>query len=132
MKKSVMVLLMVLVLSVFICAEEGMWLLTQLKGLDLGSKGIQVPVEQIYSPDKPCIVQAVVLLGGGTAELVSENGLLLTNHHVAFGAVQRSSARVKKTDLITSGYLARTREEEIEAPGYSAYILEDKKLTIIQ
>ena len=59
--------------------------------------------------------------------MVSENGLLLTNHHVAFGAVQRSSARVKKTDLITSGYLARTREEEIEAPGYSAYILEDMK-----
>ena len=53
MKKSVIVLLLIIILSVFICAEEGMWLLTQLKGLDLGSKGIQVPVEQIYSPDKP-------------------------------------------------------------------------------
>ncbi len=127
MKKSVIILPLIFILSVFICAEEGMWLLTQLKSLDLGSKGIQVPVEQIYSPDKPCLTQAIVLLGGGTAELVSSDGLLLTNHHVAFTAVQRVSARIKETDLITSGYLAKTREEEIEAPGYSAYILEDMR-----
>jgi hypothetical protein len=127
MKKSIVVFLMFMVLTLFVGAEEGMWLLTQLKGLDLAGNGIQVPVEGIYSPDKPCLVQAVVLLGGGTAELVSADGLILTNHHVAFGAVQRSSARVEETDLITSGYLAENRDKEIEAPGYSAYILEDMK-----
>ncbi len=127
MKKSVLVLFLVLSMGLIIGAEEGMWLLSQLKNLNLETRGFQVTAEQIYSPDKPCITQAIVLLGGGTSELVSPDGLLLTNHHVAFTAVQRASARVSETDLIKTGYLARTGDEEIEAPGYSALILEEMK-----
>jgi hypothetical protein len=125
MRKSVLVLIMVLIIGLCICAEEGMWLLTQLKDLNLKGRGFQVSPDQIYSPGRPGIAQAVVLLGGGTAELVSPEGLILTNHHVAFTAVQRASAKLKETDLIQTGFLAGTREEEIEAPGYSANILED-------
>jgi len=105
----------------FVWAEEGMWLLNQLPGLKLAEKGFNIDVAKIYNPSAPSITDAIVLLGGGTAELVSEQGLLLTNHHVAFGAVQRVST--SGTDFISKGFLAETLRDEIEAPGYSASIL---------
>ncbi|MCP4219762.1 MAG: S46 family peptidase [bacterium] len=119
-----------LLLSLTICAEEGMWLLNQLKELGLEKNGFEIPAEAIYSPDKPSITDAIVLLNGGTAEIISADGLMLTNHHVAFGAVQRAST--KGVDYITNGFLAKTRAEEIEAPGYSARILtEQKDITVL-
>ncbi|MDH7575119.1 MAG: S46 family peptidase [Candidatus Saccharicenans sp.] len=66
-------------------------------------------------------MSAVVNLGGGTGEFVSSEGLILTNHHVAFGAIQRASS--KENDYITNGFLAMTREQEIPAQGYTADIL---------
>ncbi len=122
MKKIMMGLMVLLSFSLFISAEEGMWMLSQLKNLELAKKGITVSVDDIYNPTKPCITDAVVLLGGGTAEFVSSQGLLLTNHHVAYGAVQRASTG--GTDFLTNGFLARTNAEEIEAPGYSAEVLQ--------
>jgi len=125
MKKIVISLAIMLCLSLFAAGEEGMWLLNQVKNLNLEKKGIEISATDIYNPDKPCIVDAIILLGGGTSELVSPNGLILTNHHVAFQAVQRAST--KGTDFITKGFLAKTLEEEIEAPGYSAQILQEMK-----
>jgi len=125
MKKIFIGLTLLLCLNLFVAAEEGMWMLSQLKDLNLANKGIKLDLADIYSTDKPCITDAVVLLGGGTSEFVSDNGLLLTNHHVAFGAVQRAST--KGTDFLTMGFLARTYAEEIEAPGYTAQILTDMK-----
>jgi hypothetical protein len=108
-----------------VSGEEGMWLMNQLKNLELDKRGFEISAPDIYDPGKPCIAHAVVNLGGGTAELVSANGLILTNHHVAFGAVQRAST--KGTDYITHGFLAKTPAEEIEAPGYTARILREIK-----
>ncbi len=125
MKKIIICLAVILCLSLFVFGEEGMWLLNQVKNLNLEKKGFEISASDIYNPNKPCITDAVVLLGGGTSELVSPNGLILTNHHVAFGAVQRAST--KGTDFITKGFLAKTLEEEIEAPGYSAQILQEMK-----
>ncbi len=125
MKKIIIHLAVMLCLSLFVLGEEGMWLLNQVKNLNLEKKGFKISASDIYNPNKPCITDAVVLLGGGTSELVSPNGLILTNHHVAFGAVQRAST--KGTDFITKGFLAKTPEEEIEAPGYSAQILQEMK-----
>ncbi len=124
MKKIIFMIIVLMCLSLFITGDEGMWLLTQIKNLDLHQKGLKIDLAKIYDPSNPSIVNAIVQLGGGTAELVSPNGLLLTNHHVAFGAVQGASARLKETDLIASGFLAKTYEEEIEAPGYSAQVLQ--------
>ncbi len=109
----------------FVLAEEGMWLLTQLPQLDLNRKGLEISVEDIYSADKPCIVNAIVWLGGCSASFVSPDGLLLTNHHCAFGALQRASS--KEHDYITDGFLARTREEEMEARGVYAYVLQEMR-----
>jgi hypothetical protein len=125
MKKIIVSLAIVLCISLFVFGEEGMWMLTQLKNLELEKKGFKVGVSDIYDPDKPCITDAIVLLGGGTSEFVSANGLLLTNHHVAYRAVQRAST--KGTDFITKGFLAKTQAEEIEAPGYTAQILREMR-----
>ena len=121
MKRTLCVVALIFGMTLTAMADEGMWLLNQLPHLKLDKQGMKINVAEIYSPGKPCLAQAIVNLGA-TGEIVSPEGLVLTNHHVAFGAVQRAST--KGTDFISSGFLARTRSEEIEAPGYSARILE--------
>ncbi len=122
MKKIIILVAVVFFLVSFSAADEGMWMLSQLKSLDLASQGFEIGVSDIYNSKKASITDAIVLLGGGTSELISPNGLLLTNHHVAFGAVQRAST--KGTDYITKGFLAKSYKDEIVAPGYSAQILQ--------
>ncbi len=120
MKRIIFVLIFLLsATSVF--ADEGMWLLSQIPSLELQKKGLKLENDAIYHPDKPSIVSAIILLGGGTSSFVSPDGLILTNHHVAFEAVQRAST--KGTDYLTNGFLAGSREDEIEAPGYTAQII---------
>ncbi|HZM14245.1 MAG TPA: S46 family peptidase [Bacteroidales bacterium] len=102
-------------------AQEGMWLLSQLGQLDLAGKGLQIPVEKIYSPDKPCLANAILQLGGGSASFVSPEGLVVTNHHVAYRALQRASS--VSSDYLTNGFLAKERSAEISAPGYQALIM---------
>ncbi len=117
-----LIIISVLLISVMsLPADEGMWLLTQIPSLELQKKGLNLENEAIYHPDKPCIVSAIILLGGGTSSFVSPDGLILTNHHVAFEAVQRASTQ--GTDYLTNGFLARSRTDEIEAPGYTAQII---------
>jgi hypothetical protein len=107
---------------VFLChADEGMWMPHQMKDLNLKSLGLKMNPEDLYKKDGTGLMSAVVNLGGGTGEFVSPEGLILTNHHVAFGALQRASTKEK--DYIENGFLARTREEEISAPGYTADVL---------
>jgi hypothetical protein len=106
-------------------AEEGMWTLDQLKLLDLNRKGLEIPVDDVYRADGACLADAAVLLGGGTSAFVSPKGLLLTNHHVAYGAVQRASTQ--GTDYLTNGFLASTYAEEIQAPGVSAQIITEMR-----
>jgi hypothetical protein len=107
---------------VFIChADEGMWMPHQMKDLNLKSFGLKMNPEDLYKKDGTGLMSAVLNLGGGTGEFVSAKGLILTNHHVAFGALQR--AATKENDYIENGFLARTREEEIPAPGYTADVL---------
>jgi hypothetical protein len=102
-------------------AQEGMWLLSQIGQLDLANKGLQIPVEKIYSPDKPCLANAILQLGGGSASFVSPEGLVVTNHHVAYTALQRASS--VSSDYLVNGFLAKERSAEISAPGYQAMIM---------
>lgn len=102
-------------------ADEGMWMPHQMKDLNLKALGLRMNPEDLYRKDGTGLMSAVVNLGGGTGEFVSPEGLILTNHHVAFGAIQRASTKEK--DYIENGFLARTREEEIPAPGYTADVL---------
>ncbi|HUX58972.1 MAG TPA: S46 family peptidase [Bacteroidales bacterium] len=102
-------------------SQEGMWMLNQLEQLDLAKKGLNIPIEDIYNPNKPCLANAILQLGGGSASFVSPEGLVVTNHHVAFAALQRASS--VSSDYLTNGFLAKDRSAEIQAPGYQARLM---------
>jgi hypothetical protein len=87
------------------------------------ARGLELSAKEIYHPKDPSISDAIVQLGGGTGSFVSFDGLIVTNHHVAFGALQRTSS--VNADYITEGFLAGDRSEEITAPGYEAAVLLD-------
>ena len=125
MKKQSTIFAFCILTALSAIAQEGMWMLTQLAQLDLTKKGLMIPVEAIYSPDKPCIANAIVQLDGGTASFVSSEGLLVTNHHVAFAAIQRASS--VNSDYLANGFLAKDRSAEIQAPGYQARLMIEMK-----
>ncbi len=109
------------VLAFTAVADDGMWMPHQMKTLDLKALGLRMDPGDLYKTDGTGLMSAVVNLGGGTGEFVSAEGLVLTNHHVAYGAIQRASS--KESDYITDGFLARERAEEIPAQGYTAGVL---------
>ena len=108
-------------LAFFAFADDGMWMPHQMKALNLKALGLRMDPENLYKKDGTGLMSAVVNLGGGTGEFVSPEGLILTNHHVAFGAIQRASSKDK--DYIKDGFQALTRAEEIPAQGYNADVL---------
>lgn len=110
-----------LFMGIGLSAEEGMWMPHQMIDLDLKALGLKMDPADLYRKDGTGLMSAVVHLGGGTAGFVSKQGLLLTNHHVAFGALQRASTR--ENDYIQHGFLAHSQTEEIPAPGYHADVL---------
>jgi hypothetical protein len=111
-----------LVLSFAAYADEGMWQLSQIRDLNPKKLGLEITAEEIYSPDKTSISNAIVWLGGCSASFVSADGLILTNHHCAYGALQRVSAQ-DSIDYITKGFLAKDRSQELPAVGEEAYVL---------
>ena len=121
MKKTLFTICILFVLAISAMAQEGMWLLNQIDQLDLNDHGLQIKTTEIYNPGQPAIANAIVQLGGGTASFVSSEGLLLTNHHVAYTALQRASD--VQSNYLTDGFLARKKSDEIQAPGYQARIL---------
>jgi len=124
--KGITITLFSLALVIVIKAEEGMWLLSQIKDLKLEQKGFQISADEIYNSDKTAIADAIVWLGGCSASFVSDDGLLLTNHHCAYGALQRDSAK-DSIDYIKNGFLAQERSQELPAIGQNAYVLESVK-----
>ncbi|MCP5045711.1 MAG: S46 family peptidase [bacterium] len=119
-KTLLLVMLTVSFVSVSI-ADEGMWMPHQMKDLDLKNKGLEMDPGDLYKKDGTGLMSAVVQFPGGTAEFVSSEGLMLTNHHVAFRAIQRASD--KEHDYLMNGFLAKTKSAEIQAVGYTADVL---------
>ncbi len=118
-------LFVVAVLFSFSFADEGMYPLSELKKLDLKSKGINVSIDELFNPGNVSLIDAIVNIGGCTGSFISPEGLIITNHHCAFGIVQNAST--KEHDYITDGFLARSRAEEIPAKGYTVRITESYK-----
>jgi hypothetical protein len=119
---AVLILLPVLVIALAPSRpDEGMWPVSEIRKLDLRAKGLEIAPEEIFSPDRIGLVYGIVQLGA-TGSFVSPEGLILTNHHVAFGAAQAASTT--ENDYVRNGFLARTRGEEIEAKGMTARITE--------
>jgi hypothetical protein len=108
--------------AVSLTADEGMYPLSEISRLDLKSKGLLIPVSEIYNPDGVSLVDAICQVGGGTGEFISAEGLILTNHHIAFSGV--TDASTPEHDYLREGFTARTRAEEISARGYICRITE--------
>lgn len=109
-------------------ADEGMFLPDTINRLpidQLKRRGLKIPITEIYNPVGVSIKDAVVIVGGGTGEFVSPEGLLLTNHHVAFDALV--SASNEQNDYGKKGFMARSRTEELPARGYTVTITQDLK-----
>lgn len=106
-------------------ADEGMWLLPLIEKLNIGKMtelGLRLSAEDIYSINKASLKDAIVIFGGGcTGEIVSSNGLILTNHHCGYGQIQSHST--VEHDYLKNGFWAMTREEELPNPGLSVTFL---------
>ena len=100
-------------------ADEGMWLpnlLKVLKEKEMKAFGMKVSADDIYSVNKSSMKDAVVLFGRGcTGELISNEGLLLTNHHCGFGQIQKHSSL--ESDYLKNGFWAMKKSEELHNPG---------------
>jgi hypothetical protein len=123
MEKCVFLFVLSFLLSAALLAQEGMWLLNQIDQLGLEKKGLKIATSEIYSKDKPALYNAVVQIGGGTGSFVSPDGLIITNHHVAFTALQRASTT--ESDYLSNGFTAMNRKDEIQAPGYRILLLNE-------
>jgi hypothetical protein len=125
MKKLLSILIILIVSFGFRTrADEGMWLLPLIEKLNIGKMtelGLKLSAEDIYSLNKVCLKDAVVSIGGCTAEIVSSQGLLLTNHHCGYGSIQSHST--VEHDYLKDGFWAKTREEELPNPRMSATFL---------
>jgi|WetSurMetagenome_2_1015567.scaffolds.fasta_scaffold55135_1 hypothetical protein len=108
-----------------VVGEEGMYPITSLARLNLKSKGLKIDPASIYNPKGTSLIQAVVQLSGCSGSFVSPDGLIITNHHCAFGAVQAASS--VEHDYLTDGYLAGARTNEIRARGITARITEEMR-----
>ncbi|MCL2823898.1 MAG: S46 family peptidase, partial [Polyangiaceae bacterium] len=108
-------------------AGEGMWPWHDLSNLDesaLKKRGLNVNLSELWTPGKGGILRAVAGLPGCTASFVSDDGLLLTNHHCIHRAIQRNST--PDHDYLNNGFVARTRADELQAFGTTVYVFQQQ------
>lgn len=128
MRKIFLILIAVFCFSTIkVKADEGMWLLMMMQEKSLTDRmkvqGLQMNPTDIYSPDKVTLKDAVGIFGSGcTGEIISQDGLVLTNHHCGFGAIQYHST--VEHDYLTNGFWAKNRSEELATPGLSFTFVE--------
>jgi len=107
-------------------ADEGMWiplLVDRLNYVDMQEMGLNLTAEEIYSVNNSSMKDAIVIFGGGcTGEIISADGLLITNHHCGYGVIQSHSTI--EHDYLSDGFWAMSREEELVNPGLSVRFLE--------
>ncbi len=129
MKKLTVTLLALLMLMPQAKADEGMWMLPFIEKLnivDMKAKGFKLEAEDIYNLNNSSMMDAIPIFGGGcSSELISDQGLLLTNHHCGYGAIQQHSS--VEHDYLRDGFWAMSFEEELPTPGLSVKFV--KKIT---
>ena len=126
MNKKINLLCIVMMLFTFCArADEGMWLPYSINGQNLADMqrlGCKLTAEQIFSFNQPSLKDAIVQFGGGcTGELISPEGLLLTNHHCGLGQVQAHSS--VEHDYLKDGFWARSKAEELPNEGLTVSFL---------
>jgi len=125
------VILLMSVFSFTARADEGMWILPLIEKLNIGQMtemGLRLSAEDIYSLNKASIKDAIVSIPGCTGEIVSSQGLMLTNHHCGYDAIQSHST--VDHDYLTDGFWAMTKEHELPCSGmYANFLLKIEDVT---
>ncbi len=125
MKKSFLTIFVVLTTFSFSKADEGMWLLKELNRESVSRMkelGFTFPIDKLYDENNPSLKDAVVIFGGGcTGVVVSDKGLVFTNHHCGYGAIQKLSS--VEHDYLRDGFKADTHSQELYADGLTISFL---------
>jgi len=126
-KKAGLICLSVLILSVnSLRADEGMWMLPLIQKLnskEMSKMGFKLSAKDIYDINKSSLKDAVLQFGGGcTAEIISKDGLVLTNHHCGYGSIQKLST--VDHDYLLNGFWAMNRQEELPVKGLTVTFLD--------
>ena len=116
MRKLFATLLIAVLATPQLMADEGMWLLQLMRQQNLEDQmrkqGLAVSVDEIYSPDAPSLKDAIGIFGGGcTGEVISPNGLVITNHHCGFSFIQQLST--VEHNYLHNGFWSQSYEEEL-------------------
>lgn len=125
MRKTLLLLTLFLTASFGAFADEGMWLPSQIEQRirDMQSKGFKLTAQDIYDLNNASLKDAVVHFGGGcTGEMISNKGLLITNHHCGFGQIQSHSS--VEHDYLKDGFWAMTLKDELPNPGLKVSFLQ--------
>ena len=125
MKKPVVLIILHILLSFSAKAEEGMWLLPSLKEnlSEMKNLGLQLNLNEIYHPDSISIKDAIVIFGPGcTGEVISNQGLVLTNHHCGYSYIQEQSTL--ENNYLKDGFWAKNKEQELPISGLQVTFIE--------
>ena len=125
MKKSFLTILITLMMFPLLKADEGMWLLKELNRQSverMKELGFTFPINKLYDEKNASLKDAVVIFGGGcTGVAVSEKGLIFTNHHCGYGAIQRLSS--VEFDYLKNGFKADNMQQELYSDGLAISFL---------
>lgn len=120
------IVLLTFLSSLIVRADEGMWLPQLINSMnikDMKKNGLKLTAEQIYSINKSSLKDGIVQFAGGcTAEIISDQGLILTNHHCGYSAIAYHSTVEK--DYLTKGFWAMNKNEEVYTPNLNATIIQ--------
>ena len=123
--KKIILTIAALMAALVARADEGMWLLPLLKSLNadvMAAEGCRLSPEQIYSVNQSSLKDAVVIFGQGcTGEIISDEGLLVTNHHCGYSSIQALST--PEHNYLMDGWWAKNRAEELKVPGLDVTFL---------
>lgn len=103
-------------------AEEGMFPISEIAGLQLADKGLKLTAGDVFNAEQTCLVDGICKVNGCTGSFVSPSGLIITNHHCAYRAIQSSSSTAN--DYLRDGFQAKSLGDEIPAKGYTVRITE--------
>ncbi|HIO60089.1 MAG TPA: S46 family peptidase [Flavobacteriales bacterium] len=126
MKRILLIAIVTLLFSPIAGAQEGMWLMHTLEEINEASmqnSGFRLTADDIYDINNASIKDAILRLNGGscTAEVISSQGLVLTNHHCAYGAIQGFSS--PENDYLTDGFFAKSKDQEMHIDGFEVSFL---------
>lgn len=132
MKKFLSLFILIYIFHLPSKADEGMWipmLLGELNEAEMQAMGMRITADDIYNINHSSLKDAIAIFGRGcTAEIVSEDGLILTNHHCGYGIIQKHSSL--EHDYLTDGFWAMDRSEELPNPGLTVtFMVRMKEVT---